>query len=132
MSKTETVHTEYGAVSIETVECDSCATAVAKDEAYSYVVCGEHKERTTTDKVYDVEQSGNVCPHCADVAPVRLEQSTDKTPVLERVIMSIADSTRILWYDYELGGTHPGKAAVWLFTLGTIGMVFAGFLMSLF
>ena len=55
MSKTETVHTEYGEVSIETVECDSCGNTIAKDDAQDFRMGDRH---------------GYACSHCVDEGPI--------------------------------------------------------------
>ena len=55
---TETVETRYGAVEIETVECASCGTTVAREDAHPFEI-GDGG---------DVRE-GHACPVCADEGP---------------------------------------------------------------
>lgn len=64
MSQTETVHTKYGEVSIETVECDSCGNTIATEDAHRFAM-GEG----TVHGFEDAERHGYACEHCVNEGP---------------------------------------------------------------
>jgi len=55
MSTTQTVHTQFGEVEVETVECDSCGNEIAKDDAKKFTIG---------------EREGYACSHCVDEGPI--------------------------------------------------------------
>ena len=97
MSQTEThtVTTAHGETTYETVECDSCGTDTAKDEARSYIMgtC-QSKQKWRIDGGYieyhisrDDVQEGYVCPYCYDSGPIdtpskKLKNMTANEPFL--------------------------------------------------
>ena len=62
-TETETVDTLYGTVEIETVDCDSCGTTIAREEAYPFRI----GEETAT--AAGCVREGYACPVCGDEGP---------------------------------------------------------------
>lgn len=77
MTKTKTIHTEYGEKEIEVVTCDSCGQKADKDEAYKFSI-GE--PLTFTD--------GWACEHCATNEPAGFPMPDSESDIdVKRVLM---------------------------------------------
>lgn len=61
MAKTETVATQYGETTIEVVDCDSCGTTIAKDDASEFTLG---------------DRDGWACQHCVDDGPLSFPERT--------------------------------------------------------
>jgi len=68
MTQTETIHTAYGDVEVETVECSSCGEKIAKDDAKDFTIGS---------------RSGYACSYCEKNGPIsfpeRVKQSVLST-----------------------------------------------------
>jgi len=62
MTKTKTIHHEYGEKEIEVVECDSCGQEVAKDESYAFLMTKGHSWVVGG----NIDVDGWACEHCAE------------------------------------------------------------------
>jgi len=65
-SKTQTVATQFGETSVETVTCDSCGELVLKEDAREFVICDSYRQSRHGDKVKGVYSTGHVCQYCQD------------------------------------------------------------------
>ena len=63
MAKTETVATQYGETTIEVVDCDSCGTTIAKDDASEFTLG---------------DRDGWACQHCVDDGPLSFPEKIEK------------------------------------------------------
>jgi len=61
MTKTKTIHHEYGTTEIEVVECDSCGREIEKDEAYYFIM-----RNTKMKDEFTGQTEGWACEHCVD------------------------------------------------------------------
>ena len=71
MSQTETIHTAYGDVEVETVECSSCGDKLPESDAKRFYT-GKVKKTRDWSHEYEVNfyptqyRRGWVCPYCED------------------------------------------------------------------
>jgi len=135
MSKTETVHTEYGAVEIETVTCDSCGHELPKEDAKQFYIGSViQTEDWTHRNAYEVEfdsrtyKSGWVCPYCEGVGPIDYPSEKNKnhlgSGIVELVQSIFTANAEILSSIKTNLNNRPVLGVIGLFMYLTVVLIF--------
>jgi len=81
MSKSKTVHTQYGETTVEVVECDSCGNTVAKDSASRFAM----NEGVPNPRFNEADRQGYACEHCVSEGPLSFpERTKERVKILAR------------------------------------------------
>lgn len=74
MTETKTIQTQYGDVSIDTVECDSCGNTIAKRDAHRFAI----HNGVPNPRFNDADRSGYACDYCASEGPISFPNRAKK------------------------------------------------------
>lgn len=118
MTQTKTVQEEtiHGSIEYEVVECASCESEIAKEDAYEFKMVDDDRGGIFHSHV---ERKGYACEYCAHEGPISYPAIT-----LDNYLTA---AFKVLLGDNRLGGIDPFKVAVWFFMLMAVllaGVIF--------